>query len=592
VQALRYGVTLFHFYQQDYFSALTELMVAQQTNELGTHTENAELLRGGMSLSYGMDIQAEQVFTELLTQSRPGADNATAWFYLGKINWQRGMLERAATSLDRVELLPNAELDQELNYLQTSINLRQGDYSAAQAYLARLPENSVWLSYHYYNMGASRAAAGDWLDAARYFRKFDGLAAASEEAKSLRDRAYTASGFAYMAAGEYTEASRDFSRVRLENPLSDRALLGYGWAVSAQLDFQEALSPWQALSEKSPVSRSVRESLLAVPYAYEQLERQSMALVRYQHAARVYEDQLRAVNEAIATFSDADLQDLLELRADKREGWLFEGDILPVNAPAPYLEPLVSSNEFQSTMKELRDLHHIDQRLMEASERLQVLAIVDEEQQLSWDAIIEQDRNKVLHQRKIDVQERLLTLQEKLEAIANTGDARALADTAQLALWDRLERAAVLSEALDKSAQHQPRLDLYRGLLLWEDNEQYAAQLWKNQRKLRELQDQVRKADDGLERLQQTQARRVQSSFAKEITGLQARLQTQSRQVQLAIAATGGELRRLAVLDLEGQAQALSRSLGRSRLAIARLYDQGSSGAAEGDPCCSSCCCR
>jgi chromosome segregation ATPase len=113
------------------------------------------------------------------------------------------------------------------------------------------------------------------------------------------------------------------------------------------------------------------------------------------------------------------------------------------------------------------------------------------------------------------------------------------------------------------------------------NNEQYAAQLWKNQRKLRELQDQVRKADDGLERLQQTQARRVQSSFAKEITGLQARLQTQSRQVQLAIAATGGELRRLAVLDLEGQAQALSRSLGRSRLAIARLYDQGSSGAAE-----------
>ena len=91
VQALRYGVTLFHYFQQDYFDALSELMIAQKTGELGVHTDNAELLRGGMSLSYGMDQQAQRIFTEFLDRPQPGVDRDRAWFYLAKIAWLSSM---------------------------------------------------------------------------------------------------------------------------------------------------------------------------------------------------------------------------------------------------------------------------------------------------------------------------------------------------------------------------------------------------------------------------------------------------------------------------------------------------------------------
>jgi tetratricopeptide (TPR) repeat protein len=581
VQALRYGVSLYHFFQQDYFSSLSELMVGQKTNELGVHAENAELLRGGMSLSYGMDFQAERIFTEFLSQSQPHADTGRAWFYLGKIAYQRGQLERAATSLQRAGMLADSGLNQELNYLQSSIKLRQGNYPAAEEFLARLPADSLWQPYHYYNMGATRAAAGDWAGATGYFREFSNLSIDGEEEKSLRDRAYTASGFAAIAAGDYVGASHDFSRVRLHSPLSDRALLGYGWAASSQLDFQQALSPWLALSRKPAVSSSVRESLLAVPYAYEQLQLESVALGRYEQAADTYEQQLQLVNQTIARFSVEDLQDLLGLRGDGRESWLFAGDILPVNSSSPYLQELVSSQGFQIAMMELRDLHHIDQRLVTAADRLAVLAIVDQEQQRSWDGIIEEQRAVVLRQRKDDLQKELHILQEKIESVASNEDTRGLTTAQQLTLWARLERALALSETLEKQEDYQFRLDLYRGLLLWQDSEQYAANLWQNQRQIKELQTLLRQAEDGLERLQHTQAQRVQSSYASEISELQNRLQTQGQQLQLAIAASGGELRRLAITELEGQAQALSRSLGQSRLAIARLYDQGSTGAAQ-----------
>ncbi len=43
VHSARYGVALFYYFQQDYFNALTELMAAQQLDELGVQAQNAEL---------------------------------------------------------------------------------------------------------------------------------------------------------------------------------------------------------------------------------------------------------------------------------------------------------------------------------------------------------------------------------------------------------------------------------------------------------------------------------------------------------------------------------------------------------------------
>ena len=69
VQDLQYGEVLYHYYQQDYFTAITHLMAAQQQQRLEHHLDESELLLGGLQLSYGMLDQAERRFERLLDEN-------------------------------------------------------------------------------------------------------------------------------------------------------------------------------------------------------------------------------------------------------------------------------------------------------------------------------------------------------------------------------------------------------------------------------------------------------------------------------------------------------------------------------------------
>ncbi len=583
VQSLRYGVSLFYLYQGDYFQSLTELMVGQAQDGLGPHTENAELLRGGISLSYGMDREAERVFTALLAEPREGVNRQRAWFYLAKVAWQRGEAARAAAALENaslalVDIDKRDDLAQEAAYLRAAIALSRGDRAAAISAQSALPETSPWRFYASYNLGAAHAAEGDWSAAAGHFRQLE-AADATAELRTLRDRAYTASGYALMAAGEFDAAREDFKRVRLVSPVADRALLGHGWAAFEKGDSMAALSPWRELGTRPPVSQSVRESLLAVPYAYEQLSRPGLALASYQQARQVLQDELDSVQAAIVQFADGDLSDLLQLEVEESDDWLFGEDILPISNEAPYLRHLIASHAFQGAMREMRDLQRIDRNLSQAREKLAVLAQADAEQQANWERVINGGGRQQLEVRLAELSEASLRLETRLADAEATDDGRALADAERRALWQRLERAESVAQRLDAPEQQTELLRLYRGLLTWDDSEQYPDLRWRAERELAELKAALAEAQQGLQRLDVAIANRSSSNFAPRVVALESRVSGQQQVVGQALLRSEASLRQVAMAELSQQARALKRSLGQSQLAIARLYDRGSTGA-------------
>lgn len=576
VQALRYGVTLFHFYQQDYFDALTELMAAQQLERLDVHAQEAELLRGGMSLSYGMDRVAQGIFQGLLEDAGDRIDRDQAWFYLGKMAWQRGEAQRAEEALGQLSAGYNGELAPEADYLRASIAQRLGDDTAAASFTERLPPDSSWRYYLYYNLGAALAEKSQWLPSVAYFSRFEQMSASSEETRALRDRAFTAGGFANMAAGNYERARMDFSQVRLNGPFSDRALLGYGWASSEQGDYQAALSPWETLSEKSMLDASARESLLAIPYAYEKLDRPGIALDKYSYASQTYSSELIQLRAALAAFRTAELASLLGVEHDSAGEWLFEADIFPQGHYAPYLQYLVSGHQFQIALRELRDLYNIAGRLDTARQRLQVLRQVDLHQQTTWSTVLEGEEREELGQRQALLRSKIADMRQRLDRAVLEGDTQALANTQQLARWNRLEQAENRAAAIGTEPAQREKLRLLRGLLIWEDNESFPDRVWRLQREMTRLESLAAESDTGLRNVDRAIAQRQQSSFESRITALEQRVERQAMGVEHAIARSEQGVRQLAVTELERQVAQLSRTLGQSRLAIARLYDQGS----------------
>jgi hypothetical protein len=331
-----------------------------------------------------------------------------------------------------------------------------------------------------------------------------------------------------------------------------------------------------ALGERSMLGQSARESLLAIPYAYEQLDRPALALASYQQASVSYNTELGHLYQAIDTFREGDIDALLGLAEETGGEWLFGADILPEGPYAPYLQHLVSRHGFQLALRELRDLHHIKQQLDRAAQRLQVLSQVDSHQQQTWSTVVRGNKREQLAQAQQLLALQVGDLRRRLERADEQQNTRLLADEEQVARWLKLERTSERAASLGLSPDKMEKLRLMRGLMIWEDNERYPARVWQLRREMRDLEALSAQSTLALQAVDQAIKQRQQSDFAPRIENLVLRVQEQAADVDEAMAASELAVRHLAVAELERQAEQLSRSLGQTRLAIARLYDMGS----------------
>lgn len=577
VESLRYGASLYHFYQNDYFEALTELMVGQAQGSLASHSEGAELLRGGMSLSYGMDLQAESIFDSQLNLAPEHIDRSRAWFFLGKVAWQRGERLRALEALGQMEEGYEGELAEEANYLQATALLSAGEDAEALARLYALPKDSKWRYYLHYNTAVSLAKDEQWAAASEHFQRFDELPLDSDEEIALYERAQTAAGYTYLAADQPAAARAAFEGVRLEGAAAQKALLGFGWAAVREGDYLAALSAWKPLTSRSMLSASARESLLAVPYAYEALGRPAVALDQYELASALYEEQLGSLKQAIAAFETEPVGLLLGLAESAAEpesqmSWVYADDILPDSEYAVYLQFLVTRHSFQVALRELRDLYDMRRRLLGAQERLAVLHEVDKHQQAVWTDVLSRESGQGLAERAQALRVEHGALLALAESAIASQDGRALADPSRQAQWRRLDRALANARALERHEQYQ-RLLFLQGILLWDDSEAFPQRQWELRKSLAELEGIQRALDKAEQQLASAITTRGVDSFRPRIESLDAGVAAHLQEVDTVLVHAEKKIRQLAVAALQEQAEQLRRGLGQSGLAIARLYD-------------------
>ncbi len=585
-----YGEVLFQFYQQSYFSALTSLKVSQHFERMPNHKLDADVLHGGLLLSYGMYLPAEQIFRDLVESGAVTQRiQDRAWFYLAKIFYTRGYLDEAHAALGRVAGTLPEGLHEESLLLGANLYMSRGEYGPAVDLLRQVSPKTEWGLYGRYNLGVALIKMNRPDQGVPLLEEVGKNKVRTEEFRSLRDKANVALGYSFLANDTPITAKNYLERVRLKGLQSASALLAMGWAQAAQEQYDRALVPWLELQGRNEFDAAVQESWLAVPYAYGKLGAELQSLTEYKRAIARYSHELGRLDQAIQEVRAGKLANaLIELGGDEQQemGWFWSPQALPALPAGRYLLTLLASHDFQEAMKNYRDVQFLRRDLVAWQDKVSIYRDMLDNRRRAYSERLP----RVLGaQRQLDT-DRLKTAYSQaaaeLKRIEANDDVLALADEKQLAQRARLDR---LSTAIKRTGDPALTEKFWRlrGLLLWDVSEEYMPRLAEAKRSLADVEQRIGESDDRRARLQQAQRDMpiVLDGFAARIEGLNRRIAR--LQVDLARAGEeqGAHVARLAVAELERQRERTTVYLTQARFAVAQMYDQASSNApAEAPP--------
>lgn len=577
-----YGDTLFYFYQARYFTSVTNLMVSQHFERMPSHADDAEILRGGLFLSYGLHKEAGEIFAQLIEKNASPAIRDRAWFYLAKIRYQRGLLAQAEEAADRITHWLPPDLEEERILLKANLLMTRGDYAGAAKELELVRSKTGAALYARYNLGVALVKGGDEARGNAMLDEVGKMPAASEEMRSLRDKANLALGFSALQTNQPDRARVVLERVRVNGMLANKALLAFGWAAAALKQPQNALVPWAELSTRTPVDAAVLEAKLAVPYAFGEMGAYGQALDRYKDAISIFEHENADLDESIAAIRNGKLlSGLLDRNPGEEMGWFWDITELPEMPHAAHLAQVLAQHEFQEAFKNYRDLQFLQRNLSVWQESLGALndMLVNRRKAFADRLPLVQARERTLNIAELERKRDALT--GDLTVAEEQGDGVALADARERDLLDRFERVRKLLERAGEGndpeiAALRERFRRVAGALSWQLSDQFAGRLWDAKKSLKEIDTglaDARERDGALARAQQVEPIRFDQLGAR-IAELDRRLHAMAPRVTTLMAEQQQYVQDLAVAALEQQKERLAAYATQARFAVAQIYDR------------------
>jgi hypothetical protein len=584
VRDLHYGDVLFYFFQDDYFDSITRLLAARQLDRIPHTQGEAELLLGGLYLSLGEHVEAGKIFEALLNQNTSEAVRNKAWFYLGKVWYQRGYLQESERALRQVSDKVDPRISAERYMLLAQLMMRQDRYDDAIAALSNWHGPPDWTAYAQFNLGVALVRKDRLADAIRYLDHVGRMETRSEELLSLKDKANLALGFALLQAKRPADAKPILERIRLEGPFSSKALLGVGWADAGMGEFKRALVPWLTLRKRSLLDSAVQESFLTVPYAYNQLSATGQAAEYYNTAIESFDTELKLIDDSIEQIRNGHLLDRL-LDDDKKDTltWYWQLTTLP-NAPeSRYLYALLASNEFQEGLKNYRELNFMSRNLEAWREDVSAFDDMLDTRQEAYnervpkaDAVMAATDLEGLTQKRVDFESRI-------NEIERSSDVAALGTPEEQRTWTRLKRIEdYLSSNTGTAhpddpdlAEMREKLRLMKGVMYWRLSSSFKARLWNERRSVKELEAELKETQKRAVLVKQARAGVPANTgaYGGRIAAIRARMDGLQRRLAEVSGQQNRFLQTLAISELEGQKARIATYQLQARYELAAIYD-------------------
>jgi hypothetical protein len=591
VQDLYYGDVLFHLYSGDDFGALVRLKAAMEQNRIQHHFADAELVLGGLYLQDGQHAAAGEVFSRVLDRKDvPPGVRDRARFYLGKVWYQRGYYERAAETLGDAgsHSLPPG-MDAERRMLQAQSLLALGRYQDAIAALDNWQGPPDWQVYARYNLGVALVRSQQLDAGTQALNAVGTVESSSPEIIGLRDKANLALGYAYLQAKQPDRARAVLERVRIEGPLSTKALLGVGWADANDGQYKAALTPWMELHGRNLLDAAVQESYLAVPYAYARLGADGQAVEYYEGAVHEFSTEADRIDESIAAIRSGKLLDtIVKHEGGSDLGWSWQLTNLPDAPESRYLYHLLAGNEFQEGLKNYRQLLHLERNLDQWQDSIGAFDNMLATRRARYDATMPMVNERLKNVDLDDMRRQLTEIESKLSAAEASGDAVALGTDREREVYlkvQKLEALAASSSGPD-AADAREKLRLIKGVEYWQMHAGFKARAWSVHKNLRETQQALRETQGAWTRVQEAKhnepdhngeiGKRI-DDYASRIVGAEAKVaslkESQTRY-----------LADLAIQELESQKERLATYTVQARYELATIYDRASAAPAPSGP--------
>lgn len=581
IRELDFATTLYYFFQREYFTAIVYLTASQQKDVIQYHEHEAQILLGGMYLSFGMHREAGEMFDRLTADQIPQSVRDRAWFYLAKIRYQRDLFPEAEAAIRHIEgTLASEDLERERQVLHANILLAQARYPEAEQILASIKESTIWTNYARYNLAVAQIRTGETESGRKILEELGSIKAPDEETQALRDQANLSLGYSYIQEEKPEPALENLRKVRLEGHLSNKALLGLGWAYDQLNEPRKALAPWMELNKRNFFDPAVQESLLATAYALGKLNADNRALEHYQTAIEIYQGEIQRLEDTITlVHTGSYLRQIMEGETQNEMGWFWEMQETPKTPESYYLLHLLASHTFQEALKNFRDVNLLITNLQRWSEDIETFDTMLTTREAAYAAQVPRIQGHVDSQQSGRLQQTREHYAQEIERIVKENDIMGLANTSESIQLNKIRR---IEERLDKlSAQRnldeaREKYRLVKGALYWNIASNYGPRLWDLRKSLKELDDALQDHNHLTQNLAQRKDHTPSdfTDYKSRIDLMRGQIRHLQQQAMGTLNAQEKLLEDLAIHELREQQQRISSYLTHAQFSMAQIQDR------------------
>ncbi len=578
VRELSYGVALFHLFQQQNLSAITEITTAQQRGRLNNQSDDAELLLGSLYYDFGLPDESEKIFEQMLSGVESSAIKNRVWFNLARVQYEKGNSYKAEDLLSRIDEGLPPQWQGQKNYMLTNIYSRQQQFSAASQALQKIDEDSVWSGYARFNLGVAlldKQPDNKWLKTLARQQSED------DELRALQDNARYTLGLNALREDYLEEALGYFNQIHIDAPLSNKALLATGWAWYKNDDLQQARKYWQILRDNNVPDGATREALVALADSWEKAADKPRAIAAYQQAAAEYDRFLQELDTVAAKIAEPSfIEPLLgnSISEPQSENQKSQSDLSAADVTV-YLYGLISSHDFQMALENYRQLLEIQKTLNQWQQNVPVYELMLTEREQTFHARQAQLDVDANEQRLQQLQSTRDRLAKEVQHIQAAQDFRRLANEDEVDYRDQLEEIIQLIDKLQATRDMTEAREKYRlmsGLLDYQLETEFPARFWA-------LSHQLQLLDRALLQARQAARSLIQSArqnelrltdFDQRIDGQQNRITEQLQRVEQLLSRQRSYIDKLAIAEIERRKQHTRALRLSARYATARLLDE------------------